>query len=112
MQILLQDSIRPSELKLAAKLLNLFVKEVEVLNRCNDFRYNSHQLIHLALIVARWSPLWASSAFIFEDNNGFLSNVVHGTQSLSTELTNNLKLIYAIKSFEKKLYKIELMKLL
>ena len=34
--------------------------------------FNVHQLCHIAFSAKQWGPLWASSAFLFENNNGQL----------------------------------------
>ena len=97
---LLQNSISKEELKKVEKALILFVKQIGKLYRPNDYTYNNHQLIHLALIVLRWGPLWAHSAFIFEDNNGLLTKSIHSNTNQGAEIVNNLKVIYSIRALE------------
>ena len=54
--------------------------------------YNMHQLLHLGLYVSRWGPLWATSAFAFENYNGFLAHSLHGTKNVGQELVNTTKM--------------------
>lgn len=105
MFVLLQNSISKQELKVVDEALNLFVEQIGELYRKNDYTYNNHQLIHLVLIVLRWGPLWASAAFIFEDNNGFLTRIIHSKTNQSAEIVKNLKVIYAMKALEETIQK-------
>lgn len=98
--ILLKKNIKESDLEIADQMLNSFVEQIKDIYGESAYTYNVHMLLHLVLVVRRWGPLWASSAFIFEDKNGFLSKLIHGTQNLSAELTKTLKLIYCINSLE------------
>ena len=51
---------------------------------------NVHQLLHLPLIVKRLGPLWVTSCFHFEDKNGFLLRMIHGTQNIAFQLCSAL----------------------
>jgi len=95
--ILLKSSITKLDLEIAQKCLKLFVKETKYLYGDRQLTYNMHQLLHLTLIVTRWGPLWATSAFSFENFNGFLASNVHGKTHLGQEIINNLHIIYGIQ---------------
>lgn len=41
---------------------------------------NVHMLLHFADSVRNLGPLWAHSAFPFEDTNGWLGDLFHGTR--------------------------------
>lgn len=41
---------------------------------------NVHLLLHMAESVRQLGPLWCNSAFPFEDTNGWLSDLFHGTR--------------------------------
>ena len=97
--ILLQEQIRKiPDLEQAEVLLKLFVKQTETLYNDRELSYNLHQLQHLVLIVRRWGPLWATSAFPFENFNGFLANCVHGTKHMGQEIVNNLRIAQGIQA--------------
>lgn len=95
MHILLQEKIHPMEINLAETLLYLFVSDFPKLYGHNNCSYNVHMLIHLAQAVRMWGPLWAWSAFPFEDENGYLVKMVHGPGKVEVELFNTMKLIHA-----------------
>ena len=44
--------------------------------------YNCHSLLHLADDVKQRGPLWTHSCFPFEDYNGDLKDIFHGTQNI------------------------------
>ncbi|XP_051167210.1 uncharacterized protein LOC127285304 [Leptopilina boulardi] len=97
MHILLQEKIHPMEINLAETLLYLFVSDFPKLYGLNNCTYNVHMLLHLAQAVRNWGPLWAWSAFPFEDENGYLVKMVHGPGKVEVELFNTMKLIHASK---------------
>ena len=49
-----------------------FVVLIEELYGEEHVSHNVHLLTHLVSAVERWGPLWANSAFLFEDANGKL----------------------------------------
>lgn len=72
MHILLQTSISQRELQMAHEYLVLFVVKMKALYGEENVTFNCHQLIHLTESVQNWGPLWATSTFSFERNNGNL----------------------------------------
>ncbi|CAD6236670.1 GSCOCG00008229001-RA-CDS, partial [Cotesia congregata] len=74
--ILLMDYITVENLEEADKLLRMFVKDIPDLFDDKELTYNVHQLLHLVLSVKRWGPLSGSSAFTFENYNGFIAKKV------------------------------------
>ena len=100
---LLQRNITEKEIQKAEMLLRLFVRDVSVLYSDRMLTYNIHQLLHLGLFVRRWGPLWATSAFPFENINGFLTKFLHGTNNVSQELANSIKISQGFLSLKHKL---------
>lgn len=90
---LLKSSVSSSEIDLCKALMDVFCMEMGILYGKEQLTFNVHQLTHLPLSVQRWGPLWATSAFRFEDNNGVLLGLIHGTQQVNMQLVNTLKLI-------------------
>lgn len=76
--ILLQESVSQHDLQLACESLVRFVKSMELLYGEENMSFNCHQLIHLSDSVLNWGPLWATSAFSFERNNGNLRTLLKG----------------------------------
>lgn len=48
---------------------------------------NVHLLLHLVEKVRDLGPLWSQSCFYFEDYNGQLRKLFHGTQSIERQIT-------------------------
>lgn len=48
---------------------------------------NAHLLLHLVEKVRDLGPLWSQSCFYFEDCNGELRKLFHGTQSIERQIT-------------------------
>ena len=48
--------------------------------------YNVHCLFHLTERVMNLGPLWTHSCFCFEDFNGELRSLFHGTQSIEEQI--------------------------
>ena len=48
--------------------------------------FNVHQLSHLVKSVKLWGPLWCTSAFMFENNNGNLLKLLHGTNHVPNQI--------------------------
>lgn len=65
MYLLLREKISEEDLVQAHLMLCKFVKDVPRLYRLRDLVFNCHELIHAALYVKTWGPLWATSAFFF-----------------------------------------------
>ncbi|XP_039681438.1 uncharacterized protein LOC120574969 isoform X1 [Perca fluviatilis] len=84
--ILLQESISQHELKLAHESLVHFVKYMKVLYGEENVSFNCHQLIHLTESVLNWGPLWATSAFSFERNNGNLRALLKGVNDYPRQI--------------------------
>ncbi|XP_043206989.1 uncharacterized protein LOC122373208 [Amphibalanus amphitrite] len=87
--ILLQDKIMTEEVRRAEAMLFEYVVTCEILYGTKIMTSNVHQLLHLAESVKRWGPLWAHSAFPFEDWNGRLLKYVHGTRSAANQILNH-----------------------
>lgn len=98
--ILLQSEIKAEEINLADTYLYIFVSDFEGLYGLEKCSFNLHSLLHLAPYVRLWGPLWPWSAFPFEDGNGYLVRMAHGTINLGVELTNTMLFAKAHRSIE------------
>lgn len=98
--LLLKEDITDYELNLAENLLSLFVRDTQELYGFKAMTYNLHSLLHLPLIVKRWGALWAWSLFKFENTNGILTRLLHGTNKITAELSNTLNLIIATNTLK------------
>lgn len=93
---LLQRRITLSDLSEAETALGQFVEKFETLYTDRECSYNVHQLTHLGTMVKRWGPLWATSAFPFENVNGVIGKLVHGTKNKGQEIMNWLSKVHCI----------------
>ena len=84
--ILLRDSISTEELEHSERLLIHFCIMFAPLYGDRYQTSNIHSLLHLADNVRELGPLWTHSCFHFEDKNGFLLKLVHGTQHIQFQL--------------------------
>lgn len=101
--ILLKQRIQKSEVDVAEKLLHSFFKLTETLYGEKKMTYNVHQLLHLAECTRRWGPLWANSAFVYENMNGSITRLVHGTKFLGVEIVKNISIVQGSKILKSQL---------
>ena len=66
--------------------LHNFVVLVPELYGPEHVSYNVHLLTHIAKLVEHRGPLWASSAFVFEDANRRLLRWFHGTNAVYRQI--------------------------
>jgi len=105
--LLHKDKISASDLEEADSLLKTFHDEIKDLCKYTDedgivhdvwlYHFNVHQLLHQAAYASDWGPAMDTSAFVFESNNGFLKNLVHGYSSVGTELSKSLQILESIR---------------
>lgn len=103
MFLLLQEEISESDLNIAENLLKHFVKDVSALYRDRDNVYNVHMLLHLVQYVRWHGPLSCNSAFTFENYNGILKCLIHGTKNRGKELMKNVRIAHAVEVLRGKL---------
>lgn len=96
MFILLLDSITFAQIDHAEKLLWKFCSQMNELYGDRYLTANVHLLVHLADSVRALGPLWTHSCFHFEDKNGHLLRLIHGTQNIPLQMVNAVKLIQCL----------------
>jgi hypothetical protein len=96
--MLLQKKISKENVALAHLCLMKFVIQIPKLYGLQHVSYNMHLLTHLANTVLNWGPLWASSAFAFEDANGRIKELFHGTQSVPQQMVKNFLLLRSVSN--------------
>ncbi|KAK7880001.1 hypothetical protein WMY93_033332 [Mugilogobius chulae] len=94
--ILLMESISPEQIDHAEKLLWNFCSQMANLYGERYETANVHLLVHLADSVRDLGPLWTHSCFHFEDKNGYLLRLTHGTQNISMQMVHAVKLVQSI----------------
>lgn len=84
--ILLQERITSEDLANCRRMLMEFVLNIPVLYSERYSTSNAHLLLHLVDKVQDLGPLWCSSCFYFEDFNGQLRRLFHGTQHIESQI--------------------------
>lgn len=84
--LLLKDSISEENLKEADNALLNFCKTFPILYGERYCTMNLHQLLHLTADVKDLGPLYTHSCFPFEDKNGFILKLIHGTQFIDSQI--------------------------
>ncbi|KAK3925327.1 LOW QUALITY PROTEIN: putative eukaryotic translation initiation factor 5 [Frankliniella fusca] len=112
--LLNKSSVSSDDIKLSSTLLNQFVAEFQELYGIRHMSHNLHMVIHLPHNVQNLGPLWATSCFKFEDMNGRLTNLVHGTRHVGLQVYSHLsvatQLPLMINNLENESVKIILLK--
>jgi Protein of unknown function (DUF1258) len=91
--LLLQKHIPKESIEKAHLCLMKFVILVPKLYGIEHVSYNVHLLTHIKNTVLNWGPLWGSSAFAFEDANGTIKELFHGTQAVPQQMVKNFLLL-------------------
>ncbi|XP_056462598.1 uncharacterized protein LOC130402460 [Gadus chalcogrammus] len=94
--ILLMESISVEMVDHAEKLLWNFCSQMCDLYGERYLTANVHLLVHLADSVRALGPLWTHSCFHFEDKNGYLLRLIHGTQNIPIQMVSAVKLVQSI----------------
>lgn len=85
-------TITLEEVDHAEFLLDLFLKGIQKLYGDNKMTYNPHVAKHVCRYVRWYGLLWNFSTYPFEDLNGFVKRIIHGTNKLDIEVVNTLKI--------------------
>jgi len=74
------------EVAAAEKLLYQFVRDIPKYYDVSFCTFNTHLLLHAAECVRNWGPLYCYSLFQFENYNGILLGLFHGTQHAALQM--------------------------
>ncbi|XP_062567995.1 uncharacterized protein LOC134230240 [Saccostrea cucullata] len=83
---LLQDKISSRDILHCRQMMLEFVLNIPVLYHERYSTSNIHLLLHIVDKVEDLGPLWSSSCFYFEDFNGQLRRLFHGTQHIQCQI--------------------------
>ncbi|KAE8741326.1 hypothetical protein FOCC_FOCC013147 [Frankliniella occidentalis] len=98
LSLLCKESILESDITLSQNLLDKFVKQFQALYGMRHMTHNMHLLRHLPSVVRELGPLWATTCYLFEDLNGTLKHLVHGTQHVGLQVQANFGLATNLSS--------------
>lgn len=85
---LLRNEIPFDELDLIDKNLRKFVQNHQLLYGESSMTMNVHLISHLVECVRSNGPLWSTSMFAFESNNGHLLRLFNGTRDVLQQITS------------------------
>ena len=91
--ILCQDSISVDDIETSKTYLRYFVFMFESLYGKQFLTMNIHSLLHLPDNVLDLGPLWSVSCFPFENANGELLKMFHGTQHVDMQIVSAVNVI-------------------
>ncbi|CAG7708333.1 unnamed protein product, partial [Allacma fusca] len=77
--------------------LHSFVYQAKNLYGMKCCTFNLHILLHATNCVRNWGPLWAYSAFQFENFNGILSSMFRSSQQVLTQIRSRFLELMALK---------------
>ena len=98
--LLLKQSITVPDLQHSSLLLKKFYILTRRLYGERYYTYNMHNLVHLVDCVKDLGPLWTFSCFFYEDLNGDLRHLFHGTQSIHIQIVTSITFQQQIPEME------------
>uniref|UniRef100_A0A7M5XCB6 Uncharacterized protein n=3 Tax=Clytia hemisphaerica TaxID=252671 RepID=A0A7M5XCB6_9CNID len=84
--LLLKSKITPDDIVTARRFIFLFCSTFDKLYPRRYMTINIHSLNHLPQTVLELGPLYVYSLFSFEDKNGYILKLIHGTQNIPFQL--------------------------
>ena len=94
--LLLQESISEDNLNQAERCLQTCCKYFQTLYGQRFYTLNVHNLLHLVDCVRDLGPLYVFSCFSFEDKNGFLLKLIHGSQYIASQIVTAVSITQKI----------------
>lgn len=91
--LLNSDSISQNDIDVSTNLLSQFVKEFAALYGVRHMSHNLHMCLHLPRCVQLHGALWIYSCFKFEDINGRLTKLIHGTKHVCLQIHHNMAIV-------------------
>ncbi|XP_069103099.1 uncharacterized protein [Argopecten irradians] len=98
--ILIQDSVSTNDLSNANELLQHLCCLFAALYGERYMTCIIHQLLHLSRMVYDMGPLWVYSCFPFENANGVLMKLYHGTQSVDQQIARTISIMQFLPHLE------------
>ncbi|KAK3107860.1 hypothetical protein FSP39_023692 [Pinctada imbricata] len=91
--LLCTDCIMPEHLRRSKTLLSYFVHMFSSMYGERYLTLNLHSLLHLPECVEDLGPLWVYSCFPYENANGLLTQLFHGTQNVELQIISSLNIV-------------------
>ena len=90
--MLLSGTIPKEDLHKAHAMLVTFHNTAGALYTSDIYTAYMHLLLHTVPMVKVWGPLWCYSMFGFENINGYLGQMYHGTRHITEQMSFNIQL--------------------
>lgn len=90
--ILISNSFTKNDLGDANILLRNFCATFSILYHQGFETYNVHSVLHLCKNAQDLGPLWANSCFFYEDLNGDIRHMFHGSRNIGMQILQIVKL--------------------
>ncbi|CAG7831085.1 unnamed protein product [Allacma fusca] len=87
--LLSDENITEEDISYTQDQLKGFVFQAKNLYGLKCCTFNLHILLHAASCVKKWGPLWAYSAFQYENFNGILSRMFRSSQKVITQIRSS-----------------------
>ena len=97
------SSISSEDLEKSYKTLTYFVLMFEPLYGIRYCGLNLHSLLHLPDMVRDVGPLWSINCFGFEDANGQILKLFHGTQNVDVQIMSAVNTLHLLPQMIKEL---------
>ncbi|VDI58923.1 Hypothetical predicted protein [Mytilus galloprovincialis] len=92
------NCITPDDLKRSQTMLSYFVHMFTALYGQRYMTLNMHSLLHLPECVEDLGPMWVYSCFPYENANGLLTKLFHGTQNIELQIISSLSIVQNMPS--------------
>ncbi|XP_074612396.1 uncharacterized protein LOC141866757 [Acropora palmata] len=103
--LLNQESITKEDLACSNFCLLKFVLYFDGLYGERHLTINVHNLLHVHRSVSQLGPLWANSSFEFEDANGDLKALFHGSQNIDMQIVTSISAMQSLPELSRRLEK-------
>lgn len=100
--ICLQEPISSEDLTKAELMLFRFCEDFSSLYDESFVTLNVHQLRHLTDDVRDLGPMYTHGCFSFEYKNGFILNLIHGTQFIDSQILSAVSITQKIPELREK----------
>jgi len=85
--------VLPNDVSQSKLLLYRFVKDFQTLYGLRNMTSNLHKCLHLSSQVPNLAPLWALNCWPFEDMNGRLASLIHGSRFADLQIFERLSIV-------------------
>ena len=96
--LLSSDCVTKDDLGRSKTLLSYFVHMFSSMYGERYLTLNMHSLLHLPECVEDLGPLWVYSCFPYENANGLLTKLFHGTQNFELQIISSLNIVQNLSS--------------